>query len=85
MLKGIRLFPNPVKHFLQLQYDSETTGTAVVAITDMNGVTLLQKDLSVMTGTNQYKVNTGKWVSGTYFITIRQSGRSATLKFEVRQ
>jgi hypothetical protein len=85
LLKGIKLYPNPVKHFLQLQYEAETAAVASLTITDISGKLILQKDLSLSPGINQYRFNTEKWISGSYFITIRQAGHKATLKFEVRQ
>jgi hypothetical protein len=85
LLKGIKLYPNPVKHFLQLQYEAETAAVASLTITDISGKLILQKDLSLSPGINQYRFNTEKWISGSYFFTVRQAGHKATLKFEVRQ
>ncbi|HLO81471.1 MAG TPA: T9SS type A sorting domain-containing protein, partial [Chitinophagaceae bacterium] len=85
MLKGLKLFPNPVMHELQVQYDAPETGDVTVSVTDITGRLRMQETFNSKAGGNLYRLNTSKLNNGMYIMQIKQNGNQVARKFEVRK
>ena len=74
----IRIFPNPVSHFLQLE--QSLSQDAAIKIYDAYGQVVLNRTIKRQTGTNS--INVRQLASGVYFLSVQEKGEiSTTLKF----
>ncbi len=85
MMKGLKLYPNPVMSELQVQYQASTIGEVTISIHDITGRLRAQEAFSSKTGMNFYKMNTDKLNNGMYIMQISQNGNQVSKKFEVRK
>jgi hypothetical protein len=85
MMKGLKLYPNPVMSELQIQYEASATGEVVIAINDITGRLRAKQTFTTKSGMNFYKINTDKLNSGMYIMQISQNGNQVSKKFEVRK
>ena len=74
---SLDLFPNPVSNMLTIS-NKENFGTAVVTITDNLGKTI---DVLNMASGQALNVNTEKYPSGMYFISVSQDSKIMKGKF----
>jgi hypothetical protein len=85
MLKGLKLFPNPVINEMQVQYDAPENGAITISVMDITGRLRMQETYSGRSGGNLFKLNTSRLNAGMYVMQIRQNGSQVTKKFEVRK
>jgi hypothetical protein len=85
MLKGLKLFPNPVINEMQVQYDAPENGAITISVVDITGRLRMQETYSGRSGGNLFKLNTSKLNTGMYIMQIRQNGSQVAKKFEVRR
>jgi hypothetical protein len=85
MMKGLKLFPNPVMHELQVQYDAPEKGDVTISITDVTGRLRMRETFNSKAGGNLYRLNTSKLNNGMYIMQIMQAGSQVSKKFEVRK
>ncbi len=78
------LFPNPAQQYFHLMLDlKEALGDAQVMITDMRGRVVESASLSLDRGMNVYKVQTGSWTPGIYYLRLQTEGGSFTERVQV--
>ncbi len=85
IIKGLKLFPNPVNNELQVQYDAPENGTITISVLDITGRLRMQETYSGRSGGNSFRMNTSKLSAGMYIMQIRQNGSQVSKKFEVRR
>lgn len=65
-LKGIQVYPNPVKDLLNLRNDSPEVKTMIIKLIDMNGRILEAKDIH----TDEYQIDFSKYAAGSYILEV---------------
>jgi hypothetical protein len=79
--KTISINPNPVASVLNLNIESLTAGNAIIQINDVNGKLLLQKTISVSTGSNVIPVAVDHLAKGMYVLKFIQDNYTENLKW----
>lgn len=74
---GISLYPNPASDYVIVKLNNEDVQSIVV--TDVNGNIVLQQ--SVVAENSECKLPIAKLPSGVYFVTVKQSRQSSTIRF----
>jgi len=64
------VYPNPAHSEVNVVYNSPTTGSAGISITDDYGHTVYRKMVSTTTGVNNYSLNVGKVANGIYVLKV---------------
>lgn len=67
---NIRLFPNPAKNFITIQYESSKNQKAQIDIISADGRLLKSIEINFITGLNSMTINTGTLNNGLYFLRI---------------
>ena len=81
----VQLKANPVKNSpLEAIIDVQQSGTASIRIVNLNGETLLNQQVNLQQGTNNYKAPAISLPAGTYLLQVQASGELINTKF-VRQ
>jgi PKD repeat protein len=70
LVQNLRAFPNPVQGDLQVQWDSKTTGTTQVNLSNSLGQTVRQLQWTAQTGTNNLRMPCAGLPSGLYTLSI---------------
>lgn len=78
-LTGIRLFPNPARENIQVQYAAALNGMARLLVSDASGKLVYQSSIALKTGINTFSVPVQQLSPGYYTITLiaeskRESG-----------
>jgi hypothetical protein len=80
--RKMSVYPNPAKNKLTISFLSDkVTGIANVQIIDVSGRTLINKEIKVQTGINQFEIATSELLSGLYYINVTTSSGKFTAKF----
>jgi small nuclear ribonucleoprotein (snRNP)-like protein len=66
----LSIYPNPVTNTMQVRLTNNTTATATLQITDMQGKVLQQQAISLQAGANTITVNTTTLAKGNYIVVI---------------
>ena len=77
----IRLYPNPVPHQLNIDFDTPLSNNRTYHIFSNSGKLIQTGILSK--GEQRLQVNTVHWTSGIYFFTIHQGEASITQQFVI--
>jgi len=85
MMKGLKLFPNPVVDELQVQYDAPGKGDVTISVSDVTGRLRMQETFNGRAGGNLYRLKTSTLTNGIYIMQIMQDGNRVSKKFEVRR
>jgi hypothetical protein len=85
MMKGLKLFPNPVVDELQVQYDAPGQGDVTISVSDVTGRLRMQETFNSRVGGNLYRLKTSTLTNGIYIMQIIQNGSRVSKKFEVRK
>jgi hypothetical protein len=64
----LEIYPNPAVNVLKVSWLNSSTGSSVLALTDMSGRRLIQR--SLQTGSGQLSLDVSGLGSGIYFLTI---------------
>ena len=81
----VQLKANPVKNSpLEAIIDVQQSGTASIRIVNLNGETLLNQQINLQQGTNNYKAPAISLPAGTYLLQVQASGELINTKF-IRQ
>lgn len=70
---GIRLFPNPARETLQVQYSAESTGPVRLLVSDAAGKTVYQAFVTAKQGVNTYSIPVQSLAQGFYQLTVLSS------------
>ncbi len=71
----LSIFPNPVKSFGEISYFSEIEGPATLKISNLLGETLLLKPVELISGKNQFRIQTEDFPRGLYLVDIQYQGQ----------
>jgi hypothetical protein len=82
-LSQIKLYPNPAKNDLYIQFSSFENENINIKVVDILGKTVLIKDVKTEKGENSLLLNIKDLRSGTYFLQIENSFEQTVEKFLV--
>lgn len=77
----LMLYPNPVRDFLQVKYDSKAEENVYVQIINIQGKVVYQGLLKSQTGTNYIDIHTESFQNGMYLCRIQNGNKIETAKF----
>lgn len=78
----VGLYPNPVENEMKLQYYVFQNSTAEIIITDLKGAMISQQKVQpTEKGLYETEINTATLPSGNYTLTVKQAGKSSSLRF----
>ncbi|GAB4376822.1 MAG: hypothetical protein Kow0075_04410 [Salibacteraceae bacterium] len=80
-IAGIKVYPNPVRDFANMQIESAFTGKAEIQIFDINGTLVRTKTERLNRGTNQVSLNVTGLRSGNYIVAIDAGGQRSVSRF----
>jgi hypothetical protein len=63
--------PNPAGYVVNLAFDAEVAGNAIVSVIDQAGASVLTRSFAVNVGNNTRKLDIGNLAKGMYFIRIQ--------------
>lgn len=66
--EDIKLYPNPVKSDLTIQYVSTENTLVKVNLFDLSGKLVLTKNLAIVSGTNTFSIEMNNLPSGSYYL-----------------
>lgn len=70
---GVGVYPNPAKQKVMLQFDTPLQGAYEITLVNMNGQTILSRNINFNHGTQQFEVDLGeKTPAGVYYIRARE-------------
>ena len=75
------LYPNPVRDFLQVKYDSKAEENVNVQIINILGKVVYQRVMKSQTGTNYIDIHTEYFQNGMYLCRIQNGNKIETAKF----
>jgi hypothetical protein len=79
-----KVFPNPAGDLAYLQIDLKETQDVVVQVMNAQGAMVDRVDAgNLLPGRNTFRLNTGSWGSGMYWINISNSGQTVMLPLVV--
>ena len=78
---GFSILPNPARDYIQLMIYNSSNKTAIIQITDISGRIVLHQELPILNGV--VRINTGSFLSGTYFIKMILTGESYSEKLMI--
>ena len=70
---GFRIFPNPAKDLVNLQYRAATEGKVEIELLDLMGRTLQAFTDQAVSGSNAFQLETNQLPEGTYLIRLTQN------------
>ncbi|MEO8771498.1 MAG: T9SS type A sorting domain-containing protein [Ferruginibacter sp.] len=73
--------PNPVQQQMKIKLDADKADKGFITITDMSGKQVYSNSITVAEGSNNLVIETGKFSSGLYIITIQLSNDKIVQKF----
>ncbi len=79
--KTISINPNPVTSILNLNIQSLSAGNATIEISDINGKLLLQKTITVSSGSNLIPLTVDHLAKGMYILKFVQDSYTENLKW----
>ena len=68
--KNWRVFPNPAKDHVNIEFNAEQSGVIVAELIDYTGRTVYKKTFSVSAGYNQKQIKMTSLSSGIYYLRI---------------
>lgn len=78
---SLKLYPNPVKDLLHLQYDSGDGDCVLIQILDVQGKVLYQNDLPNQQGTNFFNIPVETFRKGLYLCRLRNGNKLEISRF----
>ena len=82
-IKGVDIFPNPVKDNLQLSVPSEIGQEARVSVFDISGALLKSNKFDLRSGVNMLEIDASAWKPGTYMVQVVTGTGNVWKKFMV--
>lgn len=80
---SISMYPNPVKNFLHVEYNSTKDVKTFVKVTDITGRILINRTQPVLKGRNRMLLNTQSLNKGIYIVSLMIDDQVITRKFIV--
>lgn len=67
---AVRAYPNPVANSLNVAIDNAKPGIYHLAVVDINGRNIEDKDINITTGNYSLSLNAAGWARGTYIVHL---------------
>ncbi len=80
---ALRLFPNPAKDLLNIDYSNVSQETTVVNVYNLAGKVVLQQTTNTSKGDNQLQLDISSLQKGTYILQLNNGKQNAVKKFIV--
>lgn len=80
-LENIKLYPNPAKDVLNIEFETKNEGEASIIITDNLGKTLHSQNNTYTQGVQKEAIDVASLANGYYFMIIRTNDSVSTKKF----
>jgi S1-C subfamily serine protease len=84
-IQELKMFPNPSKGMFRLSFDLPQSGDTVIRIYNAQGRKIYEYDLGEFSGDFSDEVDISQNGTGTYFLEIRQGGKSKTQKIILKR
>lgn len=78
---GMNVFPNPVQDVLHLNINTKNTVKAMIAINNITGQTISQKEVNLSQGANALTMSVNDMPSGVYMIAVQSETHQSVTKF----
>jgi hypothetical protein len=78
---AMMLYPNPVRNFLQVKYESKAEENGYVQIFNISGKVVYQQLIKSQTGTNYIDIYTESFQNGIYMCRVQNGNNTETAKF----
>ena len=78
---GMNIFPNPVQDVLHLNINTKNTVKAMIAINNITGQTISQKEVNLSQGANALAMNLNDIPTGVYMIAVQSETHQSVTKF----
>jgi N-acetylneuraminic acid mutarotase len=78
---ALHVFPNPAVNSLNLSFDQNNPGPAVIRITDMKGVTIKKQEEDIVAGRTSMSIDVSTLPSGTYILSVVSESGTTQQKF----
>ncbi|HRE24226.1 MAG TPA: T9SS type A sorting domain-containing protein, partial [Bacteroidia bacterium] len=69
--KQINVYPNPANDMVNISYQSTTTELIKVSMMDYSGKLVINQNVQVTSGMNNYTLDVSKMASGVYMLNIQ--------------
>ena len=70
-----KIYPNPSTEYLNIEFGSNQLMDAQIRITDLLGRNVIQKNIAIENGENQFNFNLNTLSKGLYFLNIQNEGK----------
>ncbi|MEO8146257.1 MAG: T9SS type A sorting domain-containing protein [Bacteroidia bacterium] len=80
----LSIYPNPATTSAEIQFDGFAEGKGQLEVYDLVGQRVLQEDLPIVTGSNQYKLDLSNLAKGAYTVKVIYNGLSRNCKLIVQ-
>lgn len=78
---ALRIYPNPAKTSIMLEGKFASMSKVTVIVSDMQGNTKVQREVSLINGTLRLPVDISSFDKGIYFVTIRDGKNNSKYSF----
>ena len=79
----LKVYPNPAREVLNLDFASEFEGAASIAVYDLSGRMVISKDIEMLGQNQRVKLDINDLTNGTYFVSLVSERQTTTKKFMV--
>lgn len=79
----LKLFPNPARQLVQLQFGAKEAANVQIDILDKAGRTVSHQNIAAKGGLNQHEITLDKFPTGVYFVRIQDGSQVTTKKLLV--
>ena len=73
------LYPNPTKNAINAQFEGLNEGKYLLMVVDNLGRTVFTQSLNSTSNTVSLRIDTNKWASGMYFLSVYTEGGTASV------
>jgi len=79
--KTVRVFPNPTKRYLNIEYTSKVSGTINFQVYNSNGIEVFKNSYFMKEANNKYTLDLRSLLPGTYFLQTNNGLEITLVKF----
>ena len=77
---NVKAYPNPVEHLLIVDYTTSKDGAMNLSISNIQGITVLEKKWEALTGGDRYILDVSTLPSGTYSLFLKQGSQQKVIR-----
>lgn len=81
----LSVFPNPVGYTVNLGFNADVAGNAVINFINQTGMVVLSKSITVAAGQNSHKLDVRELANGMYFIKMQHGGDVKMAKIIIKR